>query len=191
MPKKSERTLFVNELLNLIKHNELTSDDLLDKTNVRRLSFDARKYIKDTSTHDYEKEIGAALRYMRYQNLTILSKFNFLSVTDKAKIRLKKHAIEQILITVPKKWDHKWRFVLFEFDIKMRPNRLKFVDKLEHLGFKRIQDSVYVLPYKCRKQIYQLVDFYQLKNQVFYLEVTNTNNETVLKKLFPSLRHNI
>jgi len=187
MPKRTERSILIDELLILIENNELTPNDLLDKTNIRRLSHRARNYITNSQSSDYEQEIGSALRYMRHNQLILLAKYDYLSVTNKAIKRLERLAIEHLFVYKPSKWDGKWRFVVFEIPSKDKVYKDALVSKIKLMGFKRLQDSVYVIPYRCQKQVSKLIDFYQFKYHVFYLEVIHTNNDNVLRRLFPEL----
>jgi len=51
----------------------------------------------------------------------------------------------------PRKWDGKWRLVIFDIPEKKRPTRDKIRHLVSRLGFLRLQDSVWVYPYDCEE----------------------------------------
>src|SRR3972149_2799276 len=44
-------------------------------------------------------------------------------------------------------WDGKWRLCIFSIPEKERPYRLQLQKELKNLGFRKIQDGVYISPY--------------------------------------------
>ncbi len=52
-----------------------------------------------------------------------------------------------------KKWDGKWRVVIFDIPQELHKNRNNFRHKLKYLGFYMFQKSVFVLPYPCEEEL--------------------------------------
>ena len=50
-------------------------------------------------------------------------------------------------------WDKKWRLVIFDIPRTMNKERVKLLRSLKLLGFKMLQESIFVLPYPCQEEI--------------------------------------
>lgn len=83
-----------------------------------------------------------------------------------------------------KKWDKKWRIVVFDIPEKKKKMREFFRGKLVELGFRKMQDSVWISPDNVAAQVEELIDFCQGKKYVHYLLVEELDNNDVLMKLF-------
>lgn len=84
----------------------------------------------------------------------------------------------------PKKWDGKWRVVLFDIPEKDRPFRGILRQHLYDLDFKKLQHSVFVSPYPFEKEILELVALYSAEKYVRVITATKIDNESSLKKYF-------
>ncbi len=72
-------------------------------------------------------------------------------------------------IAKPKHWDGKWRIVIFDIAEPRRRHRTQLRRTLIALGFKRLQDSVWVFPYDCEELITLLKTEYGLGKEVLYI----------------------
>lgn len=52
-----------------------------------------------------------------------------------------------------RKWDKKWRIVIFDIPEELHNNRIRFRKKLQSLGFYMLQKSVFVFPYPCEEEL--------------------------------------
>lgn len=52
-----------------------------------------------------------------------------------------------------KKWDKKWRIVIFDIPEQFKHARRIFRSKLKVLGFRMVQKSVFICPFPCEKEI--------------------------------------
>lgn len=96
-------------------------------------------------------------------------KKEFLEITDKGVERAKKAYLEIIEIKNPKKWDGKWRIIIFDIPEKERGARDGIRSKLYSLGFKQIQKSVFVYPFECSKEIYYICNYYRARKYIKYM----------------------
>lgn len=94
-------------------------------------------------------------------------------LTDKAVKILQKTNLETIKIKHPEKWDEIWRVVVFDIPEKKKPTRETFRKTLKKLGFIPVQKSIFCYPYDCLKEISYIIDVYEIKPFVTYLEVSN------------------
>ena len=81
-------------------------------------------------------------------------------------------------------WDKKWRIVIFDVPEKFRKVREALRHHLKRLGFIKLQHSVFVLPFKCRNEIEYVVEFYNIRRFVRFIEAVSIDNELDLKHKF-------
>ena len=84
----------------------------------------------------------------------------------------------------PKKWDGKWRLVLFDIPEKDRVFRDILRKHLKTLKFRKLQHSVFVSPYPFEKPILELVRLYSAEKYVRVISAMKIDNEKNLKKYF-------
>jgi CRISPR/Cas system-associated endoribonuclease Cas2 len=111
-------------------------------------------------------------------------KKKFFKLTKKGKKELDRFQLQDFKIKKPKKWDGKWRVVIFDIKEFMRKERNQLRATLKKIGFKMLQNSVWVCPYDCKDFIFLLKTNYSLGLDVLYLEVEKIENDKWLKKDF-------
>lgn len=84
----------------------------------------------------------------------------------------------------PKKWDKKWRMVIFDIPEKDREFRDILRKHLFTLEFKKLQQSVFVSPHPYENLILKLVKLYSAQKYVRVATVIKIDNENNLKKHF-------
>lgn len=95
-------------------------------------------------------------------------------LTEKGKQKAMRYAAYDLDILKPKTWDRKWRLIIFDIPDKKKKSR-EFVRKeLKRLGFFKLQESVFIYPFKCKDEI----EFIRLaaglsKYELCYLRVDN------------------
>ncbi len=89
-----------------------------------------------------------------------------------------------IKIKKPKQWDKKWRLVIFDIPEKKRFFRDVLRNHLKAIGFRMLQQSVFVFPYPCEKELIQLAELYNATDYVHVATVTFLDNEKKLKETF-------
>jgi len=105
-------------------------------------------------------------------------------ITEKGKKKVFRFNVDTLQIAKPKRWDKIWRIVLFDVPERKRLARDVLRDKLQELGFYQLQRSVFIVPYPCREEIEFLVELYDARAYIYYLEVTTISNEAKLKLIF-------
>ncbi len=60
---------------------------------------------------------------------------------------------QKVASTKKKKWDGRWRVVIFDIPERRRNVRVRLRRFMEEYGFMRLQDSVWVYPYDCEDLI--------------------------------------
>lgn len=72
-----------------------------------------------------------------------------------------------LLLLREKKWDRLWRIVFYDVNEKQRSTRLALQQKLENLGFGRLQKSVYISPLPICEDLREFLENRGLSDFVF------------------------
>jgi len=114
----------------------------------------ANKYLEKRN-YD-QKIVYQKIKYWQrqgYINSFVGKKEKYIELTKKGRRYLFRLSLSKIKIKRPKRWDGKWRVVIFDIPEKLRHQRDIIRDKLISLGFRRIQMSVYVYPFECTREV--------------------------------------
>lgn len=84
----------------------------------------------------------------------------------------------------PKRWDKKWRLLIFDVPERRRGVREKIRTALITLGFVRLQDSVWVFPYDCEDFIIVLKAEFKIGKDVLYVIADHIENDQHLRRHF-------
>lgn len=103
--------------------------------------------------------------------------------TKKGKLQLLNMRLENIK-NKKEKWDGKWRMVAFDIPEKNRRGRDVLRGKLKKIGFYELQKSILLTPYDCRKEIKELVDYFDLGKYVRFGVLEFIDNEIYFKNVF-------
>ena len=115
---------------------------------------------------DRRRKIKAFQRsfyYLRRQNLVNFNyqgKQIYISLTKEGRKKAKKYNIDNLRIKKPKKWDGKWRLLIFDIRDKHKIKREALRGKLKELGFYKLQKSVWACPYNFDREVNALRDFF-------------------------------
>lgn len=101
----------------------------------------------------------------------------YISLTEEGRKRAGIYQINSLEIKRPKKWDQRWRLILFDIKELQRTKREAFRGILKNLGIEPLQQSVWMYPYECRDEINLLRDFFGLTQQELRYIVTDTIGE--------------
>lgn len=127
-----------------------------------------------------------ALRILRLQGLVDIiernDKFN-VRITDRGKIRSGAGIIFNLNLKKQKKWDGKWRLVIFDIPEERKKIRDSFRSHLKRLGFVEFQKSVFAFPYPCEDEIAILINFHRLNGNVRYMD-SQLSYDADLRKAF-------
>lgn len=131
--------------------------------------------------------IWKAIKYLEEQNRIAIRERGdeyYILLTQEGKVKLAEVAIWDLSIAAPKRWDKKWRLVMFDFPKEMTTTRNSFRVKLEELGFKPYQRSVYIYPFECTEEMQSICDFFQAHEYVRYIVAIDIDNADDYVKLF-------
>jgi DNA-binding transcriptional regulator PaaX len=86
--------------------------------------------------------------------------------------------------SVPKKWDQKWRMVIFDVPERRRTARNQLRAMLASVGFVQLQGSVWVYPYDSEDVVTLIKTQFVLGREVLYAVVEELEGDTRLRKRF-------
>ncbi|MEK7587033.1 MAG: CRISPR-associated endonuclease Cas2 [Patescibacteria group bacterium] len=105
-------------------------------------------------------------------------------LTPKGKEKIEEYRLKDFTIIKPKKWDKKYRVIIFDIKEWKRNIRDRLRRWLEHVGFIKLQNSVWVYPYECQEIIALLKSYFKIGNEILYLTVESIENDKWLKESF-------
>lgn len=107
-----------------------------------------------------------------------------VKITQKGMTRALTYQLDILQLKKPKHWDGKWRVVIFDVPEKYRRARDVFRMRLGQLGLYQLQESVYVSPTPCFKEIEFLRELYSVSINVRYLLVEKIEDDSYLRDHF-------
>lgn len=113
-------------------------------------------------------------------------KFNgkFYELTAEGEKKLRQFQFQGYKLTQPKRWDGKWRVIIFDIAEKRRAVRDRIRTLFVTAGFYRLQDSVWVYPYDCEDIIGLLKTDFGVGKDVLYMIVDEIENDKRLREEF-------
>jgi CRISPR-associated endonuclease Cas2 len=145
--------------------------------------FDNKKTKRYSQKHNVHSAIGrlVAAGLVKFEN-TKNGKCVRLTAEGERKLRI----IEAMdfKIKKPKKWDKKWRLIIFDIKEERKSTRNKIRHTLGQIGFTRLQDSVWAYPYDCEDLVALLKADFKIGKDVLYIIADKIENDTFLKKSY-------
>lgn len=130
----------------------------------------------------YPSHINECFNSLIKNGLVAKDKNGRLSLTEKGELRLFRYQEE--VGRLNKKWDGKWRIVIFDIWEKSRKKRDFLRNELAEFGFIKLQNSVWITPYECEEYVNLLKMDVGIGRGVVYIVADRVDNELSLKKRF-------
>ena len=163
------------EIIKLIGLGILVSGSLVLPNLPQALKF----YKSSKKTYNHLKRI---INTLRSKNLIILSGEK-IYLSKRGQEIAKKIETEEIVIKRTD-WDGLWRIVAWDIPEKNKKERDYFRQKLDNLGFYRIQASMWVIPFECKQEIAIIAQHLKLSPYVMYLLTDKLPNQNKLIQIF-------
>ncbi len=142
--------------------------------------FGLDKKLKENSS----KSINHSRKKLIEKGLLKYSKEGFLSLTSLGEKVLRRAEMVDYKFKKPKRWDRKWRILIFDIKETKRGIRNKIRQTLVSIGFVKLQNSVWVFPYDCEDFITLLKADFSIGKEVLYIIADKVENEKVLLSIF-------
>lgn len=111
-------------------------------------------------------------------------KGKFLELTEEGERKLRQLDRSDYKIKKPKRWDGKWRELIFDIPERRKLMREKLRNTLRSIGFLRLQDSVWIYPYPCEDLITLLKADFKIGKDLLYMIVDSVENDLWIRKHF-------
>ncbi|MCK5416237.1 hypothetical protein KAI92_02300 [Candidatus Parcubacteria bacterium] len=149
-----------------------------------RILGDFKKGWSDINKGTFERAIDG-LKKSKLISFTQYEDGNYqATLTEFGKNRAAEFEFKKIKIKKPKKWDKKWRIVIFDIPEKNRRARDALRALLKRLEFMELQKSVFIYPYECEKNIGFLVNFFNIHKHVRFIKAEYIDNAKDVKNNF-------
>lgn len=110
-----------------------------------------------------------------------------IKITKAGKKRTLMRLLGELHIAPQDVWDKKWRLVIFDIPDDVKDARDALRHRLQAIGCYRLQESVFVSPFPCHKEVDFLTVLYGVSHHVYVAELTFLSDDRVLREHFPLL----
>jgi len=107
-----------------------------------------------------------------------------VELTEKGKQKVLRYNVDNMKIKPMKKWDGKWRFVMFDIPDKRRKASNALREKLKEMNFLQFQKSIWIHPYIINDEIEFIADVFNIRQYIKIGEMINLDNDKQLKSKF-------
>jgi DNA-binding transcriptional regulator PaaX len=138
-------------------------------------------------SRDERNRVWKAIKYLEEQNRIQLQKKgnrHYMYMTETGEMKLAEEEIWELAIRPQKKWDGVWRLVLCEVPVSLSRNRALFREKLADMGLREYQQSVYISPHDCFKEVEAIAEWCGIFDYVRFVKATEVSDSEILKKEF-------
>ena len=87
-------------------------------------------------------------------------------------------------LKTPKKWDGRWRVIIFDIKESRKKVREQIRYTLVQIGFVKLQNSVWIYPYDCEDFISLMKTDFMIGKDLLYMVVEKLENDWFLRKTF-------
>ncbi len=150
---------------NVLQILKLFNSDKKSKRNIKTSIYNSRRRLIENGLVEYTKN-------------------GFLALTPLGIKVLNKFERHEFKIEKPKKWDKKWRILIFDIQERKRLVRDQIRITLNQIGFVKLQNSVWVYPYDCEDLINLLKADFSIGKEVLYIIADTIENQKVLLNHF-------
>ncbi|MFZ3074009.1 MAG: hypothetical protein WA093_02675 [Minisyncoccales bacterium] len=152
---------------------------------------DIRRYNREKilgGARENKKKYRNAFYYLRKRGLIEVAyrgKQMHIRLTEEGKKKAGKYKIDDLEIKTSKKWDRKWRILIFDIANKQGTKREALRGKIKELGLYQLQRSVWVCPYEFAKEMRLLRDFFGLEpEEMKIITATEIENDAPIRSHF-------
>lgn len=134
--------------------------------------------------HFRQKESINASRDKLIKRGMIELKDGKFKITNKGKLYLLKNTSYKNSKKKKEKWDGKWRVLIFDIPEHLRFIRDQIRATLVFIGFKRLQDSVWIYPYNCEDLVTLLKADLEIGKDLLYMIVDTLEDDEQIRDHF-------
>ncbi len=140
------------------------------------------------NNRNHRQNFSSTFYYLRkcgLINTSYAGKQLHITLTKEGKKLAGKYQIDDIKIIKPKKWDRKWRILIFDIPDKYKIKREALRGKLKELNLYQLQKSVWVCPYSFEREVEILRNFFAFtKNEMKIIIASSIQDDIEIRKFF-------
>jgi len=142
---------------------------------IRSLIKTNEKYFKDSITD--LKKFKFIEKKINYNGSVIIS------LTERGKLRALNIRFRR-LNNKRERWDEKWRMVAFDIPDEYKKGRDALYYRMKIGGFYELQESLFLYPYDCAKEIKDFIELFKLENYVRFALLDYIDNQNHVRSFF-------
>ena len=128
--------------------------------------------------------IKSAASRLKSKGLLKFENGYYVLTADGEKV-LRRWQLADYKLTKPKKWDKKWRIVIFDIPQELHRERNRLRRKLKMMNFHMMQKSVFVFPYPCEEELAEVCQKLRLSDYIDIITAESAGFKTEeLLKIF-------
>ena len=106
-----------------------------------------------------------------------------VSITEKGRLRVLSMRFKN-LKDKKEVWDKRWRMVAFDIPEEYKKGRNALRYRLRTAGFHEFQESLFLYPYDCKREIDDFVKLFKLEKYVRFATLDFVDNQDWLQKIY-------
>lgn len=131
--------------------------------------------------------VKQAVRRLQKNNMVRIVNRNgheVVEITAQGKKKVLDYDLDSMQLETKRKWDGKWRIVMFDIPEKRKRARDAVSFKIKEIGMYPIQKSVFVFPHPCKDEIDFVGEIFGVRNNIIYIEATHIDSAEKAKHHF-------
>jgi len=132
----------------------------------------------------HQREIFNSSRHRLVKTGLLIYENGFLRLTVKGRKKLQQLERRDYKLVKPKRWDKKWRVLIFDIPERRRILRTQIRRTILSVGFMKLQKSVWVYPYDCEDFVNLIKADFKIGKDLLYLIVDSIENDKFIKEYF-------
>lgn len=151
----------------------------LIKAYFRRKRFEREKFLRDLKNLQVRKLID--YRELPNGDLKIVLTKAGRKIGERLELNCN---LDNLKLNIEKKWDSRWRMIIFDIPDHQKTSRDALREKLRQLNFYPIQESVFITPYECEKEIEFICAVFDIRRYVLLFYISSFEGEEKLRHYF-------
>ena len=145
------------------------------------------KHLDPQKKGSRKSSVNTAIKRLAERGLIVWEKSakgTFLRLTKEGERTIEIIERNDFRLKKPKKWDGRWRVIIFDIRETKRVARNKFRMTLQRIGFLKLQNSVWVFPYDCEELITLIKTDFMIGKEILYIIADSIENDKWVRKHF-------
>lgn len=183
--RRTRRSIIIRTILTVVAITGMLAVAAVTPNALQLLKYIHRKNRSDANRRYYVNRVSKRLAGKGLlKSVKLPSGIPVYRLTNEGRKELARYQLGELKIKQPKKWDGKFRLIIFDIKEWKRIRRDELRNILTDLGFKRLQNSVWVHPYECGEVTALLKSYLRLGKEIIYITAEKIENDKWLKKEF-------